>query len=131
MAFVRTIPVSARSKLDSGLRTVCQRRCAKNVTTATPRMSIFDGSDIANAGVKLVLTAGVLTAAGAFLLSKDANAAIFHFSGERPSNLGVQYGRYLNSCPPSPNCVSSSANVVCIIINIISIPSSTYNSAVG
>lgn len=35
-----------------------------------------------------------------------AEAAIFHFSGTRPSNLGVKDGR-LASCPSTPNCVSS------------------------
>ena len=33
-------------------------------------------------------------------------ASIFHFSGSRPKDLGVQAGR-LKPCPSSPNCVSS------------------------
>jgi uncharacterized protein (DUF1499 family) len=37
-----------------------------------------------------------------------ANAAIFHFSGSRPNNLGVQNGK-LAPCPSTPNCVSSQA----------------------
>lgn len=113
MAFVTTLPVCAGPKLGGGVKTVCQTKRVGIVVTTAPHMSIFGGWEMMNAGTKLVLTAGVLTAAGAFLLTKDADAAIFHFSGERPSNLGVQYGRYLNGCPPSPNCVSSSANVVC------------------
>jgi uncharacterized protein (DUF1499 family) len=37
-----------------------------------------------------------------------AEAAMFKFSGQRPNNLGVQNGR-LQSCPNTPNCVSSEA----------------------
>lgn len=33
---------------------------------------------------------------------------MFKFSGQRPNNLGVQNGR-LQSCPNTPNCVSSEA----------------------
>ncbi|MBE9040117.1 DUF1499 domain-containing protein [Oscillatoriales cyanobacterium LEGE 11467] len=32
--------------------------------------------------------------------------SIFHFSGSRPTDLGLQAGQ-LKSCPSSPNCVSS------------------------
>ncbi len=42
-------------------------------------------------------------------LSLPANSivgALFHFSGSRPTNLGVQNGK-LAPCPISPNCVSS------------------------
>lgn len=35
-----------------------------------------------------------------------AEASIFHFSGTRPSTLGLING-HLGGCPPSPNCVSS------------------------
>ncbi|MEM8808990.1 MAG: DUF1499 domain-containing protein [Cyanobacteria bacterium P01_G01_bin.38] len=35
---------------------------------------------------------------------------IFSFSGKRPTNLGVVQGQ-LPSCPESPNCVSSQADV--------------------
>jgi uncharacterized protein (DUF1499 family) len=38
--------------------------------------------------------------------ASPAEASIFHFSGTRPSNLGVHDGR-LASCPSTPNCVSS------------------------
>ena len=34
---------------------------------------------------------------------------LFHFSGQRPSNLGVKDGK-LAACPASPNCVSSQAD---------------------
>ena len=37
-----------------------------------------------------------------------ANASIFHFSGTRPTNLGVQNGK-LASCPSTPNCINSQA----------------------
>jgi uncharacterized protein (DUF1499 family) len=40
-----------------------------------------------------------------------ANAAIFHFSGARPNNLGVQAGKFA-PCPSTPNCVSSQAQDV-------------------
>jgi uncharacterized protein (DUF1499 family) len=33
---------------------------------------------------------------------------LFHFSGQRPDNLGVKDGK-LAACPASPNCVSSQA----------------------
>jgi uncharacterized protein (DUF1499 family) len=33
---------------------------------------------------------------------------LFHFSGQRPENLGVKDGQ-LAACPASPNCVSSQA----------------------
>ncbi len=35
-----------------------------------------------------------------------AEASVFHFSGTRPGNLGVQGGRFAN-CPSTPNCVNS------------------------
>jgi len=37
-----------------------------------------------------------------------ANAALFHFSGTRPTTLGVQNGK-LSPCPSTPNCISSQA----------------------
>jgi uncharacterized protein (DUF1499 family) len=40
------------------------------------------------------------------LSSPPVMASLFHFSGTRPSNLGVSNGR-LAICPSSPNCVSS------------------------
>jgi uncharacterized protein (DUF1499 family) len=33
-------------------------------------------------------------------------ASLFSFSGTRPTNLGVEQGKFA-PCPPSPNCVSS------------------------
>lgn len=36
-------------------------------------------------------------------------ASVFHFSGNRPANLGITNG-HLMGCPPSPNCVSSQSN---------------------
>lgn len=35
-----------------------------------------------------------------------AGGSMFHFSGDRPMNLGVVHG-HLQGCPESPNCVSS------------------------
>ena len=37
------------------------------------------------------------------------NAALLHFSGTRPTTLGVQKGK-LAPCPSTPNCVSSQAD---------------------
>ncbi|WP_263971597.1 DUF1499 domain-containing protein [Leptolyngbya ohadii] len=34
---------------------------------------------------------------------------LFHFSGQRPDNLGIKSGR-LTSCPTTPNCVNSQAS---------------------
>ncbi len=36
-------------------------------------------------------------------------ASVFHFSGTRPTNLGITNGKLLG-CPPSPNCVSSQSD---------------------
>lgn len=47
----------------------------------------------------------------AFATSPTASpmiAAIFKFSGQRPTTLGIQAGK-LAPCPNSPNCVSSSS----------------------
>ncbi|NJN49450.1 MAG: DUF1499 domain-containing protein [Alkalinema sp. RL_2_19] len=50
-------------------------------------------------GLTIGLWLGVMT---------PANAAIFSFAGEQPTNLGVTEGR-LAPCPATPNCVSSQA----------------------
>lgn len=75
----------------------------------TPHMAL---GQLAKSAAEFAAVAGVVTLAAVTVNAQSADAAIFHFSGSRPSNLGVQYGRYLQACPPSPNCVSSSANVV-------------------
>jgi len=41
-----------------------------------------------------------------FLPILPVSAAIFHFEGNLPDNLGVKDG-FLSSCPTSPNCVVS------------------------
>ncbi len=41
----------------------------------------------------------------------DVDASLFHFRGERPNNIGLRSSRYLDSCPPTPNCISSFADV--------------------
>ena len=46
------------------------------------------------------------------IASMPADAALFHIRGDRPADLGVKYERYLAMCPSTPNCISSSANVV-------------------
>lgn len=78
-------------------------------SSTSPHMVL---GDLGKTAAEFAAVAGVVTLAAVTINAQSADAAIFHFSGPRPSNLGVQYGRYLQACPPSPNCVSSSANVV-------------------
>lgn len=56
-----------------------------------------------------------------------ANAAVFHFVGKRPANIGVNVERYLSLCPPTPNCISSQENVY----DNHYVPSWTYNNPVA
>lgn len=67
------------------------------------------------------------TAVAAALLlvsSAPVDAAVFHFSGTRPANIGVTAERYLSLCPPTPNCISSQENVY----DQHYVPSWTYNA---
>jgi uncharacterized protein (DUF1499 family) len=48
----------------------------------------------------------VLGAVWALVYMPAAEAALFSFSGTRPSNLGIAQG-HLGACPATPNCVSS------------------------
>lgn len=114
MAFISSSPllVSTWSKKScNGAGPAINRRvpCAVGRDPSTPRM-VF--GDLGKTVAEFAAVAGVVTLAAVTFNAQSADAAIFHFSGPRPSNLGVQYGRYLQACPPSPNCVSSSANVV-------------------
>lgn len=43
------------------------------------------------------------------LAAASGGGSLFNFSGQRPSQLGVQDGKFL-ACPSSPNCVSSQAS---------------------
>lgn len=65
----------------------------------------------ADGALKAASVIAVAAAAGA-LLAGSANASVLNFSGTQPSNIGLRSERYLDSCPPTPNCVSSMANVV-------------------
>jgi uncharacterized protein (DUF1499 family) len=55
-----------------------------------------------------ILTAIVLTLTLWFSTTACAQASIFSFSGDRPTNLGVNAGKFA-PCPATPNCVSSQA----------------------
>lgn len=68
--------------------------------------------DDAASGLKVLLVSGAAVAVTLAGIPSTAEASVFNFGGERPSNLGVRYGRYLDICPKSPNCISSSADVV-------------------
>jgi uncharacterized protein (DUF1499 family) len=55
-----------------------------------------------------IFTAIVLTLTVWFSATACAQASFFSFSGDRPSNLGVNAGKFA-ACPATPNCVSSQA----------------------
>lgn len=48
----------------------------------------------------------VPTASASIASTTPVIASLFSFSGTRPTNLGVEQGKFA-PCPPSPNCVSS------------------------
>lgn len=82
-------------------------------STRTPVLPVqMTLGDASKTFAEFAALAGVIALAVVAINAQAADAAIFHFSGSRPTNLGVQYGRYLQTCPSTPNCVSSSANVV-------------------
>lgn len=56
----------------------------------------------------LVSSGNALPANALPLPAAPVLGSIFHFSGTRPTNLGVDQGK-LASCPSTPNCVSSQA----------------------
>lgn len=62
--------------------------------------------------LKVLFVTGAAALGMATIFPADSNAAIFHFRGERPKSVGLRYERYLDNCPPTPNCISSMANVV-------------------
>jgi uncharacterized protein (DUF1499 family) len=55
-----------------------------------------------------ILTAIALAITIWFSSTACSQAAIFSFSGDRPTNLGVNAGKFA-PCPATPNCVSSQA----------------------
>jgi len=54
------------------------------------------------------VTIGVGTLIGG---ATPADAAVFHFSGNKPPFLGPVAGRYLSACPTTPNCISTGSDV--------------------
>ena len=87
----------------------CDSTCPNQPQPPCIQMKI---GDLAANGLKIAFVTGAVAATLATAFPTDADAAIFHIRGERPETLGVRYGRYLDNCPPTPNCISSSANVV-------------------
>ncbi len=64
-----------------------------------------------------VKAAAAAAAAAAVLVAsvggaQPAEAALFHFRGERPTTIGLRSERYLALCPATPNCISSMGDVV-------------------
>ncbi|CDF40773.1 unnamed protein product [Chondrus crispus] len=76
-------------------------------------------------GAKLLLVTGALTVGAIIVLPQASSAGLFNFSGEKPSNVGLRSERYLDSCPASPNCISSMANAY----DSHFVPPWTYTSA--
>lgn len=106
MAFVPS-DVSLRSTFTPAhVSVVTKEICPRS---ATPMMSL---SKKAIPAVKVLFVAGAAALGMATIFPAESNAALFHFRGERPKTVGLRYGRYLNNCPPTPNCISSMANVV-------------------
>lgn len=108
MAFVSSTVGLKSAFLSAGLPTTATCRC-RNRTTSAPTMAF---KDIAVSGAKILLVAGAVTLGAITTFPSDSNASLFNFRGERPSNVGLRYERYLDNCPATPNCVSSMANVV-------------------
>lgn len=77
-----------------------------NVTQAIK--TIMKGIPALLASVLFMLSVGLSCPAPAIAVPLPATPVIglFHFSGARPANLGVQNGQ-LVACPATPNCVSS------------------------
>ncbi|CAN8067315.1 unnamed protein product [Agarophyton chilense] len=82
------------------------------------------GGNEMETGLKVLLVGGAVALSAMVALPRDADAAIFHFRGQRPQNIGVQYGGYLQGCPSSPNCISSMEDPY----DSHYVPSWTYNS---
>lgn len=96
MAFVSIVPPSFRhAKLVKKNPVVCS---ASNQKPSSIRIL---GS---TAALGAILAATLLH-------PSNVDAALFHFRAERPNNIGLRSSRYLDSCPPTPNCISSFADV--------------------
>lgn len=76
--------------------------------TQAIQISIVKGIQVLLASVLFMISVGLSWPAPAIALPVSAPPVIglFHFSGTRPTNLGVQNGQ-LGACPTTPNCVSS------------------------
>lgn len=109
MAFLPSSPLPGIR--DNARPVLCVARPITRMTNSNspaapdPRAALIAGA--------FALTAAAATVAVAVQPPAPAHAALFHFRGDRPAGLGPQYGRYLQACPATPNCISSSANVVC------------------
>lgn len=118
MAFILSSAVQTSHFVQSS-----NQKCAKlkSVCTAVTSMKVGDMAK----GAKKVLVGGALVVCTSVLMGMESQAAIFQFSGERPTDLGISYGRYLKGCPTTPNCISSSANA----FDKHYVPGWTYNNA--
>ncbi|PXF44931.1 hypothetical protein BWQ96_05295 [Gracilariopsis chorda] len=76
-------------------------------STCPSKAPVMLSSEDYSTGLKFLLIGGAFALTTAVAVPRDAHAAIFHFSGQRPQNIGVKYGRYLQGCPATPNCISS------------------------
>lgn len=128
MAFVTSSPILAPRWSGTHRQEVAAiSKKGSCVTIRNPTSPHMVLGDFGKTAAEFAAVAGVVTIAAMTINAQSADAAVFHFSGPRPSNLGVQYGRYLQACPPSPNCVSSSANVVSIQSFFLRTFSSNYD----
>jgi uncharacterized protein (DUF1499 family) len=63
--------------------------------------------------MKLIFSGIIIAIAVAFLIFSfvfnKSDSSLFAFSGDRPTNLGINDGK-LTDCPSTPNCVSSQAS---------------------
>ncbi|KAI0567671.1 hypothetical protein FGB62_1g645 [Gracilaria domingensis] len=90
-------------------------------TSMSPKML---GGNEMHTKLKIFVIGGAVALSSMFNVPTDARAAIFHFRGNRPQNIGLQYGRYLQGCPASPNCISSMEDPY----DSHYVPSWTYNA---
>jgi uncharacterized protein (DUF1499 family) len=120
MAFVAPSPLSLRSGI-AGVNFGARIRPRVRTMTTCAADGAVVGTAAAFAAAAAVIAASVFSPAA-------ADASTFHFSGERPSNLGVRKERYLAaSCPPTPNCIGSMENVY----DKHYVPSWTYGTPEG
>lgn len=98
MAFIggAALPTSSLRKR-SGLKKACSLMAVDPQT--------------AKAAAAAAAAAAVLGASIA--VANPARAApLFHFRGEKPASVGLVSERYLQACPPTPNCIGSMGDAV-------------------